>query len=259
MATRVVQTFFMTTAMAGDDLAESRALGALGPEERDTYCRMSPGPARRDYLAAHALARVIVSRAAGCAPGQLLLEFSRGKAPRAVHPLRARRIRFSISHAGGIALCALSAGCDVGADVETGANLGSDPLGIAELVCSPLEMKLLRALLPAERDDWLLWLWTVKEAVAKATGRGFRQPLTDITLRGGPAAGAFHVEIGSGHAPGATGRLSSLQITPRCVATVAALGRGQDFKARFQFFNASTVMGAEASTPLRPWESDGSG
>src|SRR5206468_11134888 len=133
----------------------------------------------------------------------------------------ARHLRFSISHADGIALCAAAAaGCVVGADVESLRNVGPDPLGVAESVCSRREMDAL-AMLPAPaRAERLLSIWTAKEAVAKATGLGFRLPLPLIAVHeesNGPPAES-RTEAAEEKTPW---RLASLRLTPCPVAAVA--------------------------------------
>jgi 4'-phosphopantetheinyl transferase len=154
-----------------------------------------------------------------------------------VAPPGARRLRFSISHADGVALCAVAAACDVGADVESLRNIGPDPLGVADTVCSRRERCALRALPACARGERLLSIWTVKEAVAKATGLGFHLPLAHITVHGdgaGPPAVEFDTEAGE---DASRWRLASLRLAPWHCAAVAVRGaRGDDLTIRFAEF-----------------------
>ena len=163
----------------------------------------------------------MLAELAGSDPARLRFRCPPRGRPELVAPPVARHLRFSISHADGIALCAAAAaGCVVGADVESLRSVGPDPLGVAESVCSRREMDAL-AMLPAPaRAERLLSIWTAKEAVAKATGLGFRLPLPLIAVHeesNGPPA-----EFGAGAAEEATPwRLASLRLTPCHVAAVA--------------------------------------
>ena len=80
-------------------------------------------------------------------------------------------LHFNWSHSGDQALCAVARGIEPGVDLE---RLRPRPraLEIAERYFSHEETAALAALAPARRDAAFLQLWTAKEAVLKATGRG---------------------------------------------------------------------------------------
>ena len=160
----------------------AQAVSVLGDEELRILARLRPPAARRDYLAAHALARTTLAEFAGCDPRRLRFHSWPFGRPEPVTQPGARPLSFSISHTDGLALCAVSAGCPVGADVESRRNVETDPLGVARRVCSEKERNALRALTASERVDRLLYLWTFKEAVAKVRGLGFCLPLNYISV-----------------------------------------------------------------------------
>ncbi len=162
--------------------AAVQAEAVLGIEEREAFGRIRPAAARRDYLAAHLLARTTLAEIVGCHPGRLRFCSSPRGRPELVAPPGASRVSFSIAHADGVALCAAAVGHVVGADVESLRNLGSDLPGVAEVVCSRQENEMLRPLPPSARAERLLSIWTLKEAFAKATGQGFHIPLTRFTI-----------------------------------------------------------------------------
>jgi len=213
---------FVRTEVYEDAVLASRAREVLGADEGAALARLRPEAARRDYLAAHALARTMLAELAGSDPARLRFGCPPRGRPELVAPPAARHLHFSISHADGIALCAVAAGCVVGADVESLRNVGPDPLGVAASVCSRREMDALAMLPASARAERLLSIWTAKEAVAKATGLGFRLPLPLIAVHeesNGPPA-----ESGTGAAEEKTPwRLASFRLTPCHLAAVAVL------------------------------------
>jgi len=83
----------------------------------------------------------------------------------------AEALHFNWSHSGDQALCAVARGVEPGVDLE---RLRPRPraLEIAQRYFSHEETAALAALAPGRRDAAFLQLWTAKEAVLKATGRG---------------------------------------------------------------------------------------
>ena len=211
---------FVRTQALEDALLASRAREILGTAERQALARLRPDAARRDYLAAHALARMMLAELAGCEPARVHLRYSPRGRPMFIPRPGASSLRFSISHADGVALCAVAERHAVGADVESLRNVGPDPLGVAGVVCSLPERNALRALPAAGLTTRLLSIWARKEAVAKATGLGFYFPPESIVLSaddGEPRA----VELDSGGT--LFGWIASWRLTPDHVAAVAVL------------------------------------
>ncbi|MGX6449922.1 4'-phosphopantetheinyl transferase family protein, partial [Patulibacter sp. S7RM1-6] len=88
----------------------------------------------------------------------------------------------SIAHAGALVLVAVAAdGRPVGIDVEGGPDaariVGPE---LEDAAATPAERAALRALPAAAGADAFLTLWTRKEAVLKATGRGLTVPMTAL-------------------------------------------------------------------------------
>ncbi|MCK5362019.1 MAG: 4'-phosphopantetheinyl transferase superfamily protein, partial [Gammaproteobacteria bacterium] len=92
-------------------------------------------------------------------------------------PASTRSVAFNLSHTIGMIVVALAGdGQRVGVDVE---KCGSqvDALGIAGAHFSPRESAYIDALPPAAQADAFRQLWTRKEALHKADGRGLSLPL----------------------------------------------------------------------------------
>jgi len=119
----------------------SRAGRMLDPTERERADRLRSPGARADLVAGRVLARALLATRAGCEPGTIRMRESPLGCPQAVAPAAARRLRFSIAHSDGIALCAVTAGSAIGADIESIRNVGPDPLAVAGLVCSDKERR----------------------------------------------------------------------------------------------------------------------
>jgi 4'-phosphopantetheinyl transferase len=80
-------------------------------------------------------------------------------------------IRFSTSHSHGLVLLAFARGRDIGVDVErVRADLGLEE--IAARCFSPREIATLHPLRNGQRERAFFALWTRKEALAKAEGKG---------------------------------------------------------------------------------------
>ena len=224
---REVAVRFVRTAAFDEPVLAARAREWLGPAEREAFDRIRPADARRDWLAAHALARLFLSERTGAEPSRVPLRFPPGEPPRLADGRRGGGLQLSISHAAGSALCAVSEGTPVGADVESADNLGPDPLQLARVACSPRENADLEAAPDSERAARLLVLWTAKEAVAKAAGTGLRLAPSDIRIL--PSAG---------RAPADRGRpwtVAWIRIPPTHAASAAVpAGPGGPVTFRFQ-------------------------
>ncbi len=86
------------------------------------------------------------------------------------------RCRFSLSHSGGLALCALSPR-EVGADLEV---VRPRREGLPRYALSDREYRWFRA--RGGRWEDFYTLWTLKEARVKCTGEGLRRPAREIRV-----------------------------------------------------------------------------
>ncbi|MEQ3554409.1 4'-phosphopantetheinyl transferase superfamily protein [Pseudonocardia nematodicida] len=152
--------------------------GILDPHERERMAALRRDDDRARYLAAHALARLVLADALGTDPATLDIDRTcRCGKPHGKPRLAGRggTPGFSMTHSGRLVGVALGTG-PVGLDVE-GHRALSGLDGLTE-----------HALSPAERDahTWdtgsFLVAWTRKEALLKATGEGLASPMDAITL-----------------------------------------------------------------------------
>jgi 4'-phosphopantetheinyl transferase len=162
-----------------DEASTRDHLVVLSSEERVRHDRFVFDRDRHVFRVAHAMLRHVLGDVLGVAPSTLT--FVTGAWGRPELTGTPPPLRFSLSHTHGLVLCALSVGSDVGVDVEdTGARVDVD--SVAATVLSPAEQAALGALPATERPERFLALWTLKEAVVKALGRGVSHPLETLSL-----------------------------------------------------------------------------
>ena len=141
----------------------------LSDEERAQYHRFRFAHDARDYAAAHALLRTTLSRDGDRAPARWRFDKTANGKPFLVDH-GADRASFSLSHTSGMVACAVTAGADVGVDVEC-VDRDVDMADIAARFFAPAEAAHLASWTPIQRDRFFD-LWTLKEALVKALGVG---------------------------------------------------------------------------------------
>ncbi len=141
-------------------------------------------PAGRREEARRAL-RLLLAAYAGVAPEAIELAAPPGAKPRLEGPCLAW-LRFSLAHAGALALVAVARGRDVGVDLEQ-VDARRPVETIAARVLPPQDADLLRSVPPGERHAAFCSVWARKEAVLKALGAGLGA-LRDVDGLGGGLA-----------------------------------------------------------------------
>jgi phosphopantetheine--protein transferase-like protein len=134
---------------------------------------------RQAYCAAHGLLRLAIAERYGpipfdlhyCANGKPLIESP-----------KLGKLDLSISHARGLAAVGLFDGGRIGVDIEN----ANRHLAVEEVAprafSAPEQAALDLATTPADRHEQFLSLWTIKEAIIKATGQGLEADLRSFTL-----------------------------------------------------------------------------
>jgi 4'-phosphopantetheinyl transferase len=153
-----------------------RHLAVLSARERERLQRLRRDRARREFLAAHALARITLSRYAPVAPAAWTFFSGEHGKPEVGGSAAGERLRFNLSHSGGLVVCAVIRELDIGVDVECTTRRRRHE-EIAERFFGAAEVEALRALPAQERKARFLEIWTLKEAYLKAGGSGITIPL----------------------------------------------------------------------------------
>jgi len=173
----------------------------LDRDEAERAARFRFDIDRIRFVACRGTLRSILARCLDLPPGAVGFEYSAHGKPR----LAARhgsRLRFNVSHSGGIALIALACGRDVGVDVE---HIRPDVLedGIAERYFPAPDTHEIRAHDPTDRPAAFFECWVRKEACIKAWGEGLSIGLASFDVSGGVDA------IEDPRTPGADGQAPS--------------------------------------------------
>lgn len=149
----------------------------LSDDERARAARLVKDSDRWRFIEAHALLRFVLGHYLNMEPSSIEFVLSPYGKPQQSCPASALGVAFNLSHTVGMIAVALAGdGQRVGVDVE---KCGSpvNALEIARSHFSPRESAYLDALPPAAQADAFRQLWTRKEALHKADGRGLSLPL----------------------------------------------------------------------------------
>lgn len=142
----------------------------LAWEERSRSDRFRLKHDRRRFVVSHGVLRELLSRYLQIRPDQIRYEYNAFGKP-ALSPESKNRIRFNLSHSGGLALIAIACDSSVGVDIE---RLRPLPVfvPIAQCFFSTAEVDRLRSLPERFRAQIFFDRWTRMEARMKARGEG---------------------------------------------------------------------------------------
>lgn len=180
----------------------------LSIDERGRATRYS-SPLHRDrWVAARGILRRILARYLRTDPA--LIRFSYGAHGKpAVEGGDGDGLCFTLSHAGGLALYAVTMGRRVGIDVEVPRHdLDIEAIGARHF--SAAEARALAAQSAGRRAEAFFRCWTRKEAYIKALGLGLTCPLGRFTVSLGPQPAL----LADADDPGAPGRWSLHALEP---------------------------------------------
>lgn len=127
---------------------------------------------RRRFVVGRGILRTILGRHVGRAPRELAFHYGANGKPRLAVGGDAPPVHFNVAHSDGLAVFAVTAGGEVGVDVERVRDL-PEWEQIAGRCFPPRELGRLLACPVAQRDEEFFLGWTRQEAVLKALGVGF--------------------------------------------------------------------------------------
>ena len=163
---------------------------SLDREERERAARFRTDADRREFIAAHALLRAMLTYYFNAAPvAWRFLVDANGK-PWIDPQVGPHELQFNISHTRGLVAVALASRGAVGVDVEEIDDTKAD-LAIAEAYFARSEVEMLQQAPPSERTRCFFRLWTLKEAYIKAIGKGLSAPLSSFAFTFEPIRIAF--------------------------------------------------------------------
>lgn len=163
------------------DAARLAALGRLlNAEEQARAARYIPEDARRSFIAARGMMRTLLGAYQGQPPESLRFTLN----PQGKPAQPGSGLCFNLSHSAGLGLLAVTAGQEVGVDLES-TRRPVEIENIARRFFAPQETAALLALPAAEQVRAFFTIWTRKEAYIKARGQGLSIPLDSFTVNTG--------------------------------------------------------------------------
>ncbi len=121
------------------------------------------------------LVRSVAAEKCGRKPEELEIDIGEHGKP---YFCNCSELHFNLSHAGAWVLAAF-AGVPVGVDVEI---IRPMDLNVATIVFSEQERSILSALTPEKQLSYFYRLWTLKESLVKALGKGFLYDLREFSF-----------------------------------------------------------------------------
>src|SRR5262245_8950843 len=167
-----------------DDLSRTLSVDERARAERYAFRKdRDRFRARRGWL------RSILARYVAVDPARLQFEYGVSGKPALGGLSVATKLRFNLSHSGGLVVCAVTRGREIGVDVEQ-IQPAVARERVAEHFFSAREVATLRALPTAAQPEGFFNCWTRKEAYVKARGEGLALGLDrfDVSLVPGDAA-----------------------------------------------------------------------
>lgn len=181
----------------------------LNDEERKRAARLRDASKARAWIVARGRLRQILSSYVGCLPQEISFAVNAQGKPRLADDAGAA-FAFNLSHTDAWGLCAVTAGSEVGVDIEW-IDGALDYVRLATRFFSPAENSWIAACGPGRRRREFYRIWTRKEAWLKGKGGGFSEP--DLALD--------PVFLGRNCASDGVWRLRSFPVTRDSLAAVA--------------------------------------
>jgi 4'-phosphopantetheinyl transferase len=236
-----VHAFFCRTeALDVTDLEAAVAL--LSEAERERCARFGFARDRREYAVAHALVRVVVGAILGVPAGDVQLTADeRGRPLVARSDSRHHPPAFSLSHCHEVVACVVAPEGAVGIDVET-MDAAVDLRRVALEYFTPAEREGLEQCDAEARLHRFYALWTLKEALFKATGLAPGQlGCASFTFNDGGAVSLTPSSVLPSHA----WSVGVLDISPCCkLAIVASEPPGSSRPRVLHEFDAAAFLEA---------------
>ena len=169
-----------------DRVGEATHLEALlATDERARADRFRFARDRNRFIACRGVCRLLLGRTLGSHPATLRFRTGPAGKPALVGDYATEGLRFNVTHAGGFALIALARDREVGVDLEW-IRPDFDYPPVATWF-TPGEQQALAATVAERRRTAFYAMWTLKEAYAKALGRGLSLPLDQFEVVFPPA------------------------------------------------------------------------
>ena len=205
--------------LAPDPEREVDSLAWLDKRERARRERFLHPRPRRQFTLCRAALRVLLCSALNCPNDELSFGTSAHGKPYALVGGFPASIAFNVSHSGRHGLIAFAPEGRIGIDVEE-CSPRQDIDGDIRLLFSPEERERFNATAGRRRLELFWSLWTMKEALVKASGTGMARDTTSFTIPSSMSSGARLTVFRFPDAPSTRWKLERLE-SPRFVAALA--------------------------------------
>jgi 4'-phosphopantetheinyl transferase len=205
------------------EVLRARLVECLSSDERARAERFVFPRDRHRFVAGRAFLRLLLAQYLGTDAGAIEFRYGPHGKPFLAHEQWG--LRFNLAHAGGLAVCALARGGELGVDVERVRPL-SDAEAVARSNFSPRENAALAALPEGDRLRGFFEAWTRKEAFLKALGDGLARPLDSFDVSLGPGEEPRLLQTLENPAEAAQYSLHAFDPEPGYVAALAVTGQG---------------------------------
>jgi 4'-phosphopantetheinyl transferase len=220
--------------------SEADARRCLAADELERSARYRLERPRQLAIASRVLLRTVLSRYEPVAPADW--RFAVEAHGRPIIADGRSSLRFSVSKAAGLVVCAVAAG-DLGVDVESLSRAA--PLEVADRFFAPAEVAALRALPERERAGRFFAYWTFKESYVKARGLGLSLPLDKFVIVLGDGSPRIAIDPSLGDA-GASWQLTQLRPTKEHIVSLCVRRRGERDRKIALLWNSSSASPTEA-------------
>lgn len=159
----------------------------LNAEESERAGRFLTQRLREEYIIAHGFLRQVLASYLDIAPQSIEFKVNNHDKPSLLHD----NLEFNLTHSGNFAMVAICK-APVGVDIE---KIRPDQnLDIAERFFSPDEVEKLRALPVNEQVTAFFQLWSRKEAIIKAMGKGLAHSLDSFSVAAHPCEEKIQID-----------------------------------------------------------------
>ncbi len=177
-----VDCWLIDLAHSGDSLEVFSE--TLSNDERQRAGKFRVSQSRAEFIVRRAALREILSLYLGVEAAEIRFDYNRFGKPFLAGQNNCGNLYFSLARTRGTAVCAVTAGREIGADVEVFDGLANNA-AVFERFFSPREKMKLRSLKGNEQTTAFYRCWTRKEAVLKALGEGLSHRLETFSVSTG--------------------------------------------------------------------------
>jgi 4'-phosphopantetheinyl transferase len=180
---------------------------------------------RQRFIIGRGLLRTILSYYLGIEPGRLQFCYGMYGKPALAEMAGTSTLRFSLAHAHGLALYAVTCVREVGMDLEHIRPI-AETEQIVDRYFSDREKAAFRALAADKKQEAFFTYWTCKEAYLKASGEGLTRPLNQIDVSLIPGEPARLLSVNGDVNEASRWTFQELRPAPDFVAALVVEGQG---------------------------------